>query len=407
MATLILRLDDRSLKEGAAHVRIRIAHKNTQAYIGTKVYVEPKYFTNDLHCPILSKAQRWKEKTEQIESIVRKLEETLFDLGRSGVLDDMTAPEIKEYICGKKRTKSKILPFTKFMSEFGETRPAEKTREMYQYALSVLSAFCHSTNKRQELFFEDIDYKFLREFDNWMIANKKGISTRGVVMRNIRATYNEAMKIGYAKFDSYPFRMFSIKRKGLAEIVYLSREDMQKLLNLKNLTPALERSRDIFMISFYLCGMNLVDIYSLPKFAKNEIVFVRNKIAHREPKPTHIRIEPELATLIEKYRGNKYLFSFAEEFRQFKTFQQNLRHRFTTLSALIGGAHITLAIARHTWATLACKCGVEEYVISKSLGHVDNDVTARHYIEYDWDRTAKANRKVIDYVQDAGSPQSY
>ena len=405
MATIVLRLDDRSTKDGMAQIRIRIAHRNTLAYIGTKVYVEPQCFTNDLHCPILSKAVRWKEKTEQVAGIVRKLEETIFDLNRNGLLENMTAPEIKEYVCGKKKAQSKILPFTKFMSEFGETRPAEKTREMYQYALSVLSVFCHSTNKRQELFFEDIDYKFLREFDNWMIANGKGISTRGVVMRNIRATYNEVMKIRYAKFGSYPFRMFSIKRKGLAEIIYLSREDMQKLLNLNNLTPALERSRDIFMISFYLCGMNLVDIYSLPKTKRNEIVFVRNKIAHREPKPTHIHIEPELAALIEKYKGDKYLFHFAEEFRQFKTFQQNLRHRFTTLSELIGGAHITLAIARHTWATLACKCGVEEYVISKSLGHVDNDVTTRHYIEYDWDRTAKANRKVIDYVQNTSSPQ--
>lgn len=146
--------------------------------------------------------------------------------------------------------------------------------------------------------------------------------------------------------------------------------------------------------------MNLSDIYALPKQKGEEVVFVRSKIAHREPKPTHIHIEPELAALIEKYAGTQYLFRFAEEFPQFATFQSNLRKRFGILSEMIGGAHITLAIARHTWATLACKCGVEEYVISKSLGHTDNDVTTRHYIEYDWSRTAAANRKVIDYINE-------
>lgn len=398
MATISLKIDDRTLRAGQAQLRIRIAHRKSQAYVGTQVYIEPQYFTGDIYQPIKSKAARWKEKTEQVAKQVRKFEEIIFDLSRSGLLDEMTATGIKEYVLGKKKAQSGAISFTQYLTEYGEKRAAEKTRQTYTYTLQVLGAFCQASSRKSQLLFTEINYKFLREFEEWMSKTGKGVSTRGIVLRNIRAAYNEAMKCGVVKFDTYPFRMFSIKNKGLGEIAYLSRENMHALLGLQDLSPALERSRDIFLISFYLCGMNLSDIYTLPKPKGTEIVFVRNKIAHREPKPTHIRIEPELAALVEKYAGEKYLFNFAEEFPQFATFQRNLRRRFEILSRMIGGAHITLAIARHTWATLACKCGVEEYVISKSLGHTDNDVTTRHYIEYDWDRTAAANRKVIDYV---------
>lgn len=399
MATISLKIDDRTLKAGQAQLRIRIAHGKSQAYVGTHVYVEPQYFTGDMYCPIKSKAAQWKEKTEQVEKWVRKFEETIFDLSRSGVLDEMTATDIKEYVVGKKKTQKSAVSFTQYLTEFGESRVAVRTKQTYIYTLKVLDAFCKERGKKKQLLFTDIDYKFLREFEDWLTKSGRGINTRGIMLRNIRAAYNEAMKCGIVNFDTYPFRMFSIKNKGLCEITCLSREDMHALLLLQDLTPALERSRDIFLISFYLCGMNLSDIYTLPKPKGDEIVFVRSKIAHREPKPTHIHIEPELSALIEKHAGKQYLFNFAEKFVQFTTFQNNLRTRFRTLSDKIGGAHITLAIARHTWATLACKCGVEEYVISKSLGHTDSDVTTRHYIEYDWSRTAAANRKVIDYIK--------
>lgn len=85
MATISLKIDDRTLRAGQAQLRIRIAHRKSQAYVGTQVYVEPQYFTGDIYQPIKSKAARWKEKTEQVAVQVRKFEETIFDLSRSGL----------------------------------------------------------------------------------------------------------------------------------------------------------------------------------------------------------------------------------------------------------------------------------------------------------------------------------
>lgn len=246
MATISLKIDDRTLMAGQAQLRIRIAHRKSQAYVGTQVYVEPQYFTGDMYQPIKSKAARWKEKTEQVAVQVRKFEETIFDLSRSGMLDEMTATDIKEYVLGKKKVQKGAVSFTQFLAEYGEKRGSEKSKQTYTYTLKTLGAFCKASGKKSQLLFTDVDYKFLREFEDWMGKNGKGISTRGIVLRNIRAAYNEAMKCGLVSFDSYPFRMFSIKNKGLGEIAYLSREDMHALLGLQDLTPALERSRDIF-----------------------------------------------------------------------------------------------------------------------------------------------------------------
>lgn len=59
---------------------------------------------------------------------------------------------------------------------------------------------------------------------------------------------------------------------------------------------------------------------------------------------------------------------------------------------------ITFYYARYSWATYDDQLGIDEKVISKSLGHTDQSVAGRHYISYDWKRTDEANRKVIDFV---------
>ena len=57
-----------------------------------------------------------------------------------------------------------------------------------------------------------------------------------------------------------------------------------------------------------------------------------------------------------------------------------------------------MAKIRRSWATIAGELDVPELVINKSMGHVDNTINSRHYVDYKWIKTAEANRKVMDYV---------
>ena len=101
MAKLSLNLDSRSLKNGMAHVRLRINHKGTSAFVGTDVYVEPEYFiSGSLYDPIHRKAYLAIEKREKITRLVRQVDEWLADVDRAE-LAKLTATEIKERACGR------------------------------------------------------------------------------------------------------------------------------------------------------------------------------------------------------------------------------------------------------------------------------------------------------------------
>ena len=67
MASIVLRLDERSVKNGMCPVRLRISHQHQSAWVGTGVAVEPQFFRNDsLYDPIANRAYMAKEKREQL-----------------------------------------------------------------------------------------------------------------------------------------------------------------------------------------------------------------------------------------------------------------------------------------------------------------------------------------------------
>ena len=78
MAKLSLNLDERSLKNGMAQVRIRISHRCTNAFVSTGVYIEPQYFQSaSVYDPVHRKANMAIDKREQIVSQVERIDKWL------------------------------------------------------------------------------------------------------------------------------------------------------------------------------------------------------------------------------------------------------------------------------------------------------------------------------------------
>ena len=111
MASIALRLDSRSQKNGMSRVRLRISHQHTAAWYKTGVVVEPIYFQeSSIHDPIHRKAYMSSEKRELLASIVRQWEVGMFELQRSDggaeQIARMNATELRDYIFGTKVKKT-------------------------------------------------------------------------------------------------------------------------------------------------------------------------------------------------------------------------------------------------------------------------------------------------------------
>lgn len=410
MASIILRLDERTNKNGMQQVRLRISHRGTNAWHPTGVWVEPVFFNgSNIYDAISKKAPMAMYKKEQLSGIVRRYEEGMFDLqradGGAAQLEQMTANELRAYIYGtraqkptavqlvqKKKKTQQTADFMALLDQYGQSKDNVRTRENFAYVYRLVYAYMQA-RQLDGLSFTDIDYERLVDMKAWIRSNSKGEPTRFKMESYVRATYKEGLRRKLCSRDMDPFLDYRIEPVPEHDIETISRKQVRKLMALNcDGHPGLQRAKDVLLASFYLCGINFQDMYDLP--IGDEAVYIRQKVEKRTQKHIHVRVEPELGEIVSRYSGDGRMFNFEAGCR---SLHYRLDDNFVELSKELG-FKVNFAIIRRTWATLAAEIECPDTVINHSMGHIVRTVNARFYERYDWSRTAKWNRKVIDYV---------
>ena len=405
MAKLSLSLDERSQRNGMQLIRLKITNKGTNAFAGTGVYVEPEYFVKySLYDPIRGRAYMAAEKREQVRLFVKRFEDVMAAVDPVE-LDQLMASEIKAMAVGSKSVPNRDASgvsnkeasgdFLKWFEQYGESRRTAKTQESYAYGLKVLKAYCEA-RRLWTLSIGEIDYARVSDFGRWL-GESKGDATRHMIESYVRAAYKEAQRCRMVSRDLDPYLDYSIKPVPQREIDCLTAKQMRMLMTAELPTKGMQWGRDLALMSFYLCGANLLDLYEMQEPTNGEVVFVRHKIEGHDRQSIHIRIEPELRALLDRYKGDGQMLHFKATYANYESFRHKIGHRLRDVSREIG-FDVNMAKVRRTWATIAGSLRIEELVIDKSMGHVVRTVTASHYEKYDWSRTAEANRKVLDAV---------
>lgn len=143
-----------------------------------------------------------------------------------------------------------------------------------------------------------------------------------------------------------------------------------------------------------LIGINVVDLCNLTEIVDGRIEYDRAK-TH---KPYSVKVEPEALALIEKYKGEKHLLNFTDNYANYRHFYNNLCKGLNSIKSKSGIKTLTSYWARHTWATIAYNdCGISKDVIAQALGHSNGTVTDI-YLNKEQRLVDEANRKVLDWV---------
>jgi integrase len=339
-----------------------------------------------------------------IASRIYEIDTTLLSLKRVPRTTAMLRSVIENILTGKSDSGAGV-SFCEFMEECMNTKKAPGTQGLYAYTLTRIKAF---DSNWAALTFDDIDYKWLTNFRNSLSDLK--VNTQSIHLRNIRAVFNEAIRQDLTVL--YPFRKFrfsgeqTLKRSLLPE----------QLAQLRDYPCAqyLVRYRDLFMLMFYLIGINTKDLF----FLTNDNV--RNgRVEYRRAKTGRlysIKLEPEAMAIFEKYRGKGYLLFVMDEYSDYKNFMHRMDYNLRRIGPVdytpteVKGKirqlvsyrglfpELTTYWARHSWATIAHKIGVPKDVISMALGHSFGNRVTDIYIDYDSEKVDEANRKVIDYI---------
>ena len=393
MIKLSIILDSRrENKDGLYPIKLRITTNRTTSTISTGCCTSEHAFVGNVEQSVLKTFPQAAIINRKIRQLFLEYSDLIDEIERSGKYRNATALHVKEQLEQMLNAEAYAeTSFTEEIEKYTNNCRAEKTAVGYRYTKALLHEFM---NKRK-IYFEDITFATLTNFDRWMEKRGMAVNSRGVVFRNIRSIFNHAIKLDILQPNVYPFRKFEIK-KAQVDKDFLTTQEFQELLAL-NLKGQELIARDYFLVSFYLCGINPTDLYNLLKpNRRGKVTFQRQKIAHKEPPLVHLHIPKEAESVISQYRGQTHLLKFAEK-HLYSTFIRRIDRNLKSIGKKLG-KHLYMYLARDTWATHADQIGIPHEVISKALGHTDNSTAEKYYISFDWNRVKDANEKVIAHV---------
>lgn len=415
-------------RDGTINVKIRVTHNRRSKKLATNIYLTDKQIT---------KGGRIKDQRiiDQCEDIIRKWRNATNQLGVSA--DALDLDDIIRYFSTENGGQVSI-NFAKY-TEKCITKMSDGSARTYLTTLQALSRFTDLST----LDMRDIKVSFLQAFEDFLRQEPRMHRTRsGLVATNgqksgraislymacirhilnlAKEEYNDEDK-GLVIIPNSPFQKYKIKhatsrkRRAIEPII------IQAIMNLPdwrtNDRPAKvisrrDLARDCFLLSFGLAGMNAADLYdSNAKLKGDVIIYNRQKTASRRQDDAefHIRIEPCLWPLIEKYRddGGTHLFKFHRWYKSPMAFDIALNHGLLLVDKALAEnnyianllpQHITFYAARHSWATIArsSRLNIDKYTVHEGLNHVDDAMKITDiYIDRDYTNIWNANAKVLD-----------
>ena len=263
----------------------------------------------------------------------------------------------------------------------------------YSRTLHVLELF---DEKLPERVFPEIDIKYVKSFDVFLQKRECKGNTRKFYFKTLRAVLNKAIQDGEASETTYPFGKGGFSISALEEETakrYLPHDSMMKLKTTVMDNAVLERTRRLFLFSYYCYGISFIDAALLTKKniirynSGNYIVYKRNKTKEaKKVKPIQIKITPEIQELMDWFSANTllvedYLLPIVS-IAGYKGEQlyNHIRSRFgrnnknlTNLAKVleITDMKLTSYVSRHTMAMTLQDNQVPREVISQILGHSD------------------------------------
>lgn len=256
------------------------------------------------------------------------------------------------------------------------------TRATYRTTMLHIRRYCDVSTLR----LQDIDAKWIRGLEESM-AETLSLNTRTSNLSRLRRVVRLALDEGVIERD--PFRGIRLRTEETRKRC-LSLEELARVRDIP-LNGFSEFARDMFMLSFYLIGMNPVDMYHAEPVRNGRLQYRRMKTGRLYD----IKIEPEAQALIDKYRGTDRLLCLSERYARPNSMMTSVG---LSLKRRVDG-RLSLYWARHTWATLAASIDIPMDVISMSLGHSFGLKVTNVYVRHDLSKVDKANRAVLDLLR--------
>ena len=400
MATLKLTLlKSKVLKDGRHKIRVAVCHKEETSYIITRFIIDSEaQFKNGQ----VVKRPDAAVMNKKLRNLLNEYQEKLDAIKHPNLYDCRQLREI--LVNGMREEESATfqavsLEYVKELEEAGSIGYSKMIERNNRYFSEFVKG---------NILLADITPELIEGYSRFLRI-KKGIgdTTNSMLMRQTKTIINKGIKRRIVKYEVHPFINFKIPSSPVREID-ISLESFNKIRMVQPTEKKFRVAHDLFCLSFYLGGINLVDLLSID-FRNIEVLeYVRKKTrTTTQGKNTISFTIPEAAKeIIKKWMNrNTGKLDFGYKF-SYPNFSRYLTRSLASLAKRLGITEkVVYYSARKSFAQYASEIGIPDGIIDYCLGHSDKSKgIIRYYTKVRQKQADMAITRVIDYVN---NPEKY
>lgn len=375
------------LAKGRHKIRISVAHNGETKYIPTDIIIDSSdEFQNGfivkrkdaafLNTKIINLLNKYQSRADEIEYI-----------------NTLTCGELVSLL--KNKTETQKWNIIKIFEDFKEHSLAKQSSlETYSYLWRVAKTYLDGEKDISKFTKEDLHslYKSLLK-QNYATTTIRNVFVFLKVITNY-AIYND-----YVVFRKNPWLNFKLPANEIRN-AWISVDKMKEFRDMPLKRKGLRTWRDFFFLSFYLGGMNKIDMSRLDfkKVLKTGMVSYKREKGTGYLRNTHkieFKLPDEARSILTKYSdGNGKLFNHIKN----KTYGGSF---YASKVSELLGVHIIFYTARKMFSQIAFELGIHTIIIDHILGHKSksNSTSLINYVYITPEMATDAIRKVLDFIK--------
>ena len=379
-------------KDGSYKIRISIGHKSETHYIVTKYSVSS--LTHFHNGQVVGQPDA--------PAINIKLRQILTDyderLERIDDPDRYTCQQLRDILKGMRSHQAGVTfcqlteqTITELMKDGRIT-----TAKMRRHQMEKFRTFANG-----DMLLEELNPRTVAEYSRWLRREGASDAYEGMQMNMVKAIVNRAVRDGIVRYDIHPFAYYKSVTPEPRELD-ISVEDVRRIRDFDTIFKGERKARDLFMLSYYLGGINLIDLLAYDFRDKTMLEYIRTKTKNKKKanRTVSFSIPAEAFPIIQRYINAKtgHLdFGTKGNYDTFKNIVTRDIKRISEKAGIKDWKRCCYYTARKSFVQHGFDLGISLEVLEYCIGQsMKSDRPIFNYLKIMRRHADEAIRKIID-----------